>query len=220
MNRLLFGVAFAAVGLAVALLPGSVAAEVSPLPTTQVILSCTDGHSVMFQADPATLSSVTAAVQAINASSGATSCAMDTSAAGPSSGTAKWTVYDYNASGKEIAPRNSPGSMPATTAGTTTMFNFLPDHYTALLTTNDRSLTGDLSTTTLTDQIALSGPAATFETQFGGGVTALAARPLRSGSSSCRRPHQVGAPRNAASIPSSGGRTRSTSICSPAINPE
>lgn len=169
MTRLLFGAAFAAVVLAVALLPGSVAADINPLQTTQVILSCSDGHSVIFQADPATLSSVTAAVQAINASGTGTSCAMNTSAADPTSGTASWTVYDYNASGQEIAPRNSPGSMPASTTGTTTTFNFLQDHYTALLTTTDKSLTGDLSTTTLTDQIQLTGPATTFETQHGGG---------------------------------------------------
>ena len=169
MNRLLLGVALVAAGLTVAILPGSVAADISPTQTTQMIVSCSDGHSVIFQADPTTLSSVTAAVQAINASGGATSCAMDTSAADPSSGTARWTVYDYNPSGQEIAPRNSPGSMPATTTGATTTFNFLPGHYTALLTTNDKSLTGDLSTTTLSDQIQLTGPATTFETQDGGG---------------------------------------------------
>lgn len=169
MNRLLFGVVIAVAGLAVACVPGSVAAEINPLQTTQVILSCTDGHSVVFGADPATLSSVTAAVQAINLGSSGTTCAMNTNAADPQSGTARWTVYDYNSSGQEIAPRNSPASMPATTTGSTTMFNFLSDHYTALLTTNDKSLTGDLSTTTLTDQIQLAGPATMFETQHGGG---------------------------------------------------
>src|SRR5206468_9602506 len=46
---------------------------------------------------------------------------------------------------------------------------FLPGKFTALLTTTDRSLTGDLSMTTLTDQISVSGPATTFMTQHGGG---------------------------------------------------
>jgi hypothetical protein len=60
--------------------------------------------------------------------------------------------------------------MPATTSGSTTTFNFLPGKYTALLTTEDPSLTGDLSSTTLTDQITLSGsPGTTFMTQHNGG---------------------------------------------------
>jgi hypothetical protein len=168
MKRLLFGVVFAAAAVAIALLPASVAADISPLETTQVILSCSDGHSVALWADPATLSSLTEDVQAINAGV-ATSCALDTTAADPPATTAKWTVYDYNPSGQEIAPRNSPASMPATTTGDTTMFSFLSEHYTALLTTTDKSLTGDQSSTTLTDNIQLSGSATTFETQHGGG---------------------------------------------------
>ncbi|HEY2741041.1 MAG TPA: hypothetical protein VGI69_02535 [Gaiellaceae bacterium] len=168
MKRFLFGAVFA-VAVAVALLPASVAADISPLETTQVILSCGDGHSVALWADPATLSSLTADVQAINAG-GATSCALDTTAADPPATSAKWTVYDYNPSGQEIAPRNSPGSMPAATSGDTTTFDFLPGHYTALLTTTDKSLTGDQSSTTLSDTIQLSGtPGTTFETQHGGG---------------------------------------------------
>jgi hypothetical protein len=60
--------------------------------------------------------------------------------------------------------------MPATTSGDTTTFNFRPDKFTALLTTADRSMTGDLSSKTLTDQIILSGsPGTTFMTQHGGG---------------------------------------------------
>jgi len=168
MHRFLFGVAFAVAALAFALVPGSVAAGISPPQTTQVTLSCSDGHSVALGADPATLSSLAADVQAIN-TSGAMSCALDPSASDPSSGTSKWTVYDYNPSGKEIAPRNSPNSMPATTSGSTTIFNFLDGHYTALLTTTDKSLAGDLSSATLTDNISLSGPASGFMTQDDGG---------------------------------------------------
>jgi hypothetical protein len=95
---------------------------------------------------------------------------MNTSAAAPPTSAAKWTVYDYNASGQEIAPRNSPNSEPASTTGTTTTFDFLDGHYTALLTTMDKSLTGDLSSKTLSDTISVSGsPATTFMTQHGGG---------------------------------------------------
>src|SRR3989442_11383556 len=87
----------------------------------------------------------------------------------PSSATTEWTVYDYNPSNQAIAPRNSPNSMPATTTGTTTTFPFKPGIYTALLTTTDPSLTGDLSTRTLSDMITVSGNATSFKTQHGGG---------------------------------------------------
>jgi len=167
MKRLLFGVALTASAFAVALLPASVGADISPTQTTQVILSCAGGHSVILWADPATLTSLTTDVQALNASGA--NCTLNTTATDPSSETAEWTVYDYNPSGQEIAPRNSPGSMPATTSGSTTTFNFLSGDYTALLTTTDPSLTGNQSTTTLSDQIQLGGPATTFETQHNGG---------------------------------------------------
>src|SRR5436190_11076779 len=120
-KALLAAAALAASLTVVALVPGSVAADISPTQITQVALSCSDGHSVVLGVDPATLSSLTADVQAIN-TGGAMSCTLDSSAAAPSTGTADWTVYDYNPSGQEIAPRHSPGSMPATTAGTTTTF--------------------------------------------------------------------------------------------------
>ncbi len=87
----------------------------------------------------------------------------------PSSETTKWTVYDYNPSNQEIAPRNSPNSMPATTTVATTTFPFKPGIYTALLTTKDPSLTGDLSTKTLNDTISVSGDATNFMTQHNGG---------------------------------------------------
>jgi len=166
MKRLLLGATLVAAALAVALLPASTAADIGDLTqTTQVVLSCTDGHSVALSADPSMLSSLTADVQAINASGTGTSCSTDTSTADPPAPGANWTVYDYNASGQEIAPRNSPNSRPATTVGATTKFDFLFDHYTALLTTNDKSLTGDLSLKMLSDDIQVMGPAPTFDTQ-------------------------------------------------------
>src|SRR5690349_18586158 len=153
MKRLLFGVALAASAFAVTLLPASVGADVSPTQTTQVILSCADGHSVILWADAATLTSLTSDVQVLNANGA--NCALNTTAADPSTDQTNWTVYDYNPSGQEIAPRNSPGSLPATTNGDTTTFNFLPGHYTALLTTTDNSLTGDLSSKTLMDTVSV-----------------------------------------------------------------
>ena len=136
---------------------------------TQATLSCNDGHSVIFEVDQITLTSLVADVQAINASGTGTSCTLTMAAIDPSSETAKWTVYDYNPSNQAIAPRNSPNSMPATTTGATTTFPFNPGIYTALLTTKDPSLTGDLSTKTLTDMISVSGDAGNFMTQHNGG---------------------------------------------------
>jgi hypothetical protein len=135
----------------------------------QVILSCTDGHSVVLWVDAATLTSLAADVDAINASGTGVTCTLDSTALDPSSQTTVWTVYDYNPSNNALAPRNAPNKMPATTSGSVTMFTFLPGKFTALLTTTDRSLTGDLSMTTLTDQISVSGSATTFMTQHGGG---------------------------------------------------
>src|SRR2546428_4056030 len=135
----------------------------------QVILSCTDGHSVVLWADAATLTSLAADVDAINASGTGVTCTLDSTALDPSSQTTAWTVYDYNPSNNALAPRNAPNKMPATTSGSVTTFDFLPGKFTALLTTTDRSLTGDLSMTTLRDQISVSGPATTFMTQHGGG---------------------------------------------------
>jgi len=136
---------------------------------TQVTLSCNDGHSVIFNVDQIALMSLLTDVQAVNASGGATTCSLTMAAVDPSSGTAKWTVYDYNPSNNAIAPRNSPNSMPATTTGTTTSFQFKPTIYTALLTTTDPNLTGDLSAKTLSDTISVSGGATSFMTQHNGG---------------------------------------------------
>jgi hypothetical protein len=134
---------------------------------TVVALSCSDNHSVIASVDAATLTSLAADVQSINASNTGMSCTLAT--LDPSTETVKWTVYDYNPSGQALAPRNSPNSLPATTTGSTTTFQFKPDIYTALLTTTDASLTGNLSGKVLTDTINLSGDAASFMTQHGGG---------------------------------------------------
>jgi len=136
---------------------------------TQVTLSCNDGHSVIFNVDQIALMSLLADVQAINASGTGASCTLTMAAIDPSSETTEWTVYDYNPSNQAIAPRNSPNSMPASTTGTTTTFQFKPDIYTALLTTTDSSLTGDLSGKSLSDTISVSGDAVTFMTQHNGG---------------------------------------------------
>jgi hypothetical protein len=137
---------------------------------TQVTLTCNDGHSVIFEVDQITLTSVLADVQAINVSGTGTSCTLDTAAIDPSSETTEWTVYDYNPSNRAIAPRNSANSMPATTSGNTTMFQFLPSTYTALLTTKDPSLTGDVSGKTLNASVSVSGSmTGTFMYQNGGG---------------------------------------------------
>ena len=134
---------------------------------TVVRLSCNDGHSVTIAVDLAMLANLAADVQAINSGITGLTCTLDT--LDPSTETTAWTVYDYNPSGQAIAPRNSPNSLPATTSGSTTTFQFKPDVYTALLTTTDPSLTGDLSTKTLKDIITLSGDAISFMTQHGGG---------------------------------------------------
>jgi hypothetical protein len=134
---------------------------------TQATISCNDGHSAVLGVDQATLTSLVSAIQAIN-TGGAMSCSLATA---PSAETSEWTVYDYNPSGQEIAPRNSPNSQPATTpdAGVTWQFPFRSDKFTALFTTTDRSMTGDESGATLTDRITVSGDAASFMTQHGGG---------------------------------------------------
>jgi hypothetical protein len=124
---------------------------------------------VIFDVGQIALMSLLQDVQAINAGGTGTSCTLTMAAIDPSSETTKWTVYDYNPSNQAIAPRNSPNSMPASTTGTTTTFQFKPSIYTALLTTTDSSLTGDLSGKSLSDTIRVSGDAASFMTQHGGG---------------------------------------------------
>ena len=136
--------------------------------STQVTLSCNDGHSVIFQVDQAELTSLLADVQAINASGTGTSCTLTMAAIDPSSKTAEWTVYDYNPSNNAIAPRNSPNSMPAMTSGNTTTFPFKLNIYTALLTTTDSGLTGDLSSKTLNVTVSVDGGSGTFQHRDGG----------------------------------------------------
>ncbi len=132
---------------------------------TQITLSCNDGHSVAAAVDPTTLLQLTATVQALAGDPTGLSCTLDPAATPPAS----WTVYDYNPSGHAIRPRVSADSMPATTTGDTTMFQFLPNIYTALLTTRDSSLTGDLSTKTLNVTVTVTGGGGTFQDQNNGG---------------------------------------------------
>jgi len=165
MRRLLLALALS-IGL---ISPVSVSA-LGDVSDTSATLSCNDGHSVPLWADTATLAGLAATVSSINSGGTGLSCTLDTSTNDPSSPEADWTVYDYNPSGQAIAPRHSPNSMPATTTGSTTTFNFKDGVYTALLTTNDKALTGNLSTATLNDTVTLSGqPGATFASQNGDG---------------------------------------------------
>jgi hypothetical protein len=149
--------------------PLSAAADLTT--QTQATLSCSDNHSVAMSLDQTALTNLLADVQAIN-TSGLMTCDVAT---GPSSQATEWTVYDYNPSGHALAPRNSPNSMPATTSGSTTTFKFKDGVFTALLTTTDPSLDGNVSTKTLYDTVGLSGdPGATFSSQNGGGCNAPA----------------------------------------------
>jgi len=166
-RRLFLAVVLALVGS----LALTVANGVAQIADTQVTLSCNDGHSVIFAVDQIALTSLVADVQSINASGSGLVCTLGTASADPSTETAVWTVYDYNPSNQAIAPRNSRNKMPATTVGDTTTFQFLPSIYTALLTTNDSSLTGDLSGKTLNAMIQVSGSAVTFMSRNTGGCS-------------------------------------------------
>jgi hypothetical protein len=159
----------ATLGLSAATSPGVSADLISG---TQATITCNDGHSAILFVDQTTLTNLAAEIQAINASGTGQSCTMATA---PASESTEWTVYDYNPSNQAIAPRNSPSSLPATTSGATTKFNFKSGIYTALLTTIDQALTGDLSTKTLKDTVTLTGdPGATFVSQHGDGCNAPA----------------------------------------------
>ena len=167
MRRLILALG-ASLGLSVATSLGA-AGDTSLTQTTQVSLTCSDGHSVILDVDPTTLTNLTADVNSINASGTGLSCTLDPASIDPMSETTEWTVYDYNPSNHAIAPRNSPNSMPATTPdnGTTWQFNFRPNSYTALFTTTDSSATGDLSGKTLNDVITVSGSTGVFNSQHG-----------------------------------------------------
>jgi hypothetical protein len=169
MRRLLLALALS-IGV---ISPVSVSA-LGDLADTSATLSCNDGHSVPLWADTATLAALAATVGSINSSGTGLACTLDTATNDPSTPGASWTVYDYNPSDQEIAPRHSANSMPATTTGATTTFNFRDGIYTALLTTNDKALTGNLSAATLNDTVTLSGPALSFVSQNGDGCNAPA----------------------------------------------
>jgi hypothetical protein len=171
MKRLVVALALIGSLGVIPLMPSRAGADLTSSEATQAILSCNDGHSVVMGVDPAQLTSLGADVQAVNSSGTGMSCTLGTSAIDPSSETSDWTVYDYNPSDRALAPRNSPRSLPATTTdgGVTWTFPFKPDTYTALFTTTDPSVTGNLTGETLTDTVTLNGDAASFMTQNGGG---------------------------------------------------
>src|SRR5207245_1762911 len=69
-------------------------------------------------------------------------------------------------------PRVSAASMPATTDGDGNVsFPFKLNTYTALLTTTDPSLTGDLSMKTLNVTVSVTGGDGMFQDQHNGGCT-------------------------------------------------
>jgi hypothetical protein len=78
-----------------------------------------------------------------------------------------WTEYVYNPSGHALMPLATTTSA----TGTVVSFNFALGVYTALLTTRDRSLTGDLSSKSLTDAVSVTNmnDGATFQDQNGDG---------------------------------------------------
>jgi hypothetical protein len=162
----------AAIGAALAIVFVSVplsshaALALGEIGDTQITLSCNDGHSVTAALDQNALLALTAEIQALNDPSGL-SCTL-TPADPPA---ASWTVYDYNPSGQALAPRKSPNSMPATTGVDGSIsFPFKADIYTALLTTTDKSLTGDLHTKTLNATVEVQGgTVGTFQDQHNGG---------------------------------------------------
>ncbi len=81
-----------------------------------------------------------------------------------SASTSAWTQYVYHGNG------NSLQGVPATVSGSTASFVFTPGVFTALLTSSDKTLTGDLSGDTLNDNVNITGPgAASFVDQNGGG---------------------------------------------------
>jgi hypothetical protein len=88
-------------------------------------------------------------------------------AAPASAANSSWTESVYHGNGHSL------GTAPATVAGSTVSFNFSPDTYAALLTSSDKSLTGDLSNTTVSDTVSVTGmnPSASFVDQNGGGCT-------------------------------------------------
>jgi hypothetical protein len=164
MNRTM---AFLITGAAALLFAIAHPAQGQTVNATQITLSCNDGHSVAAAVDTTTLLELTAEIQALSSDPTGLSCTVDP-AATPA---ASWTVYDYNPSGHAISPRVSPASEPATTSGDTTSFPFKLNTYTALLTTTDTSLTGDLSAKTLHVTVSVIGGSGMFQDQNNGGCT-------------------------------------------------
>lgn len=134
-------------------------------------LSCTDGHSVVVTVDQLGLTNLLSDVQAVNSGTSGVLCTVDTAAADPTASSTDWTVFDYNPSGRALAPRHSPDSGPAMSGdgGMTWQFNFHSNVFTALFTSTDPNLTGNVSGRTLMDTITLSGDAVSFVTQHDGG---------------------------------------------------
>ena len=105
-----------------------------------------------------------------------------------------------------------------TTTGTTTRFPFKLNIYTALLTTTDKSLTGDLSSKMLSATVEVEGGSGTFQHRDGGSCTPADTfvrfffvspkRPVRPALLVALRCRPI-----PASTRSSGGRTRSTCNC-------
>lgn len=74
-----------------------------------------------------------------------------------------WSYYNYNPNQKTLSRK------PADVAGGTATFNFAPGIFTALLTTMDKSMTGNLTGYTLTDSVTVGPSSGTFVTENGGG---------------------------------------------------
>jgi len=145
--------------------------------TTQVTISCTNETSVTAMVDSTTLLALTQEVQALSADPTGIQCSLsqDPSATPPVS----WTVYDWT-NGNGIKPRVSADSQPATSSGDgTASFPFIQSTYTALLTTTDNNLTGDLYDTapSLSDQVNVSGVTGTFQYRDGVGCLGPGALP-------------------------------------------
>jgi len=163
--RRVLGALVLTLAMSLAFIAATSASALDDTSDTQVTLACNDGHSVTFALDPTTLLALSAEVQALDDPNGL-SCTLSPADPPPAS----WTVYDYNPSGQALAPRVSENSMPATTGGDGSIsFPFKPDTYTALLTTTNKDLTGDLSMKRLSANVEVQGGAGTFQDQHNGG---------------------------------------------------
>jgi hypothetical protein len=80
--------------------------------------------------------------------------------------TSTWTEFVYNSSGNALKGVALPDS-----SGGNATFDFAPGVYTALLTTSDKDMTGDLTGKTLNASVTVSGVTGAFVDQNGGGCT-------------------------------------------------